>query len=191
VAQRELVERAAHGDRSAYEQLARDASGRLYRVAYRIVRDADVAQDVMQQTLIQIWRQLPTLRDPDRFEAWTYRLVIRAATDEVRRDRRRVTPIRLLRLDAEDGPAGMPAMGDDTGAVMDRDALDRAFLDLTADQRAAVVLRFYVGLTLDEIAHTLEVPAGTAASRLHYGIRLLRAALESADRLPGTEVHSA
>ena len=187
---RDLVERAAKGDRTAYELLARASAGRMYAVAFRIVRDADVAHDALQQALISMWRDLPSIRDPDRFEAWPYRLVVRAATDEVRRGRRQVTPVRLVRITDGSEADGIPSTFDAIGAVGDRDALERAIGQLTPDQRAAVVLRYYVGLSLDEIAEALVIPAGTAASRVNYGIRMLRASLEAADR-SAHEAHTA
>ncbi len=189
--QRDLVKRAATGDRTAYEVLARESAARLYAVAYRIVRDPDVAQDAMQQALIAMWRDLPALRDPDQFEAWIYRLVVRAATEEVRRGRRLKTPVRLIRITDNSDAEGPASTLDAIGAVGDRDALERAFCQLTPDQRAAVVLRHYVGLTLDEMAAALDIPTGTAASRVHYGIRVLRAALEAADRSATHEAHTA
>jgi DNA-directed RNA polymerase specialized sigma24 family protein len=85
---RELVERAATGDEQAFESLARLSSNRLFAIAWRILRDHHLAEDAVQQTLVTIWDELPRLRDPDRFEAWTYRLVVRAAMAEARRGRR-------------------------------------------------------------------------------------------------------
>ena len=188
---RELVERAAAGDRTAYEHLARSSAGQLYAIAFRIVRDADLAHDALQQALIAMWQDLPSLREPDRFDAWTYRLIVRAATEEVRRGRRRTVPVRLVRI-SDGSESDEPAATDDALlGIGDRDAIERAFAQLTADQRAAVVLRYYVGLTLDEIAVALAIPAGTAASRVHYGIRLLRASLEAADRTVSSEAYTA
>src|SRR6476661_214158 len=144
MADRDLVEAARAGDRSAYDVLARAIAPRLFRVAYRIVRDRDAAEDVMQQALIAVWRDLPTLRDPDGFEAWTYRLVVNAATSEVRRDHRRLARVHVLRLDDE-AEAGYDAgaLSNDLQLVHDRDALERAFRALTPDHRAVLVLRHY------------------------------------------------
>jgi RNA polymerase sigma-70 factor (ECF subfamily) len=191
VADRELVEAVRAGDRAAYEQLARAIAPRLFRVAYRIVHDRDAAEDVMQQALIAVWRDAPTLRDTDGFEAWTYRLVVHAATSEIRRDRRRRARVRVLRLDDGTDAAYDAAGPDELQLVHDRDALDRAFEALTPDHRAVVVLRHYSGLPIEAIAEALDIPFGTVASRLHYAMRSLRAALEAADRLGPREVHSA
>lgn len=174
--QRDLVERAARGDHAAFEALVRGASNRLYAIAYRILRDPYLAEDALQQVLVTIWDRLPRLRDPDRFDAWTYRLIVRTSTAEARRERRRA-PVRLLPDDADASPAP-----DAYRAVADRDELERGFRRLTPDQRAVLVLQHFAGLSLAEIADVLGIPAGTAASRLHYAARALRAALESDQR---------
>jgi len=185
----ELIRRAQRGDAAAYEEVARQVAPRLFRVAFRIARDADAAQDAMQQALIAIWRELPSLRDVEAFEGWTWRLITNAATTEMRRSHGRAGSIRLLRLD--DGADEEPRSPVEAArAVDDRDQLERAFARLTPDQRAVVVLRYYVGLSLDEIADALRIPYGTAASRMHYGMRALRAAIEAADAA-APEVHSA
>ena len=185
----ELIRWAQRGDTVAYEELARQVAPRLFRVAFRIARDADAAQDAMQQTLIAIWQGLPSLRDVDAFEAWTWRLITNAATTELRRSHGRAGSIRLLRLD-DDAEEKLRAPVEPTRAVGERDELERAFARLTPEQRAVVVLRYYVGLSLDEIADAVRIPYGTAASRMHYGMRALRAAIEAADAA-AAEVHSA
>jgi len=177
---RDLVEQAQRGDKDAYDILARAAAGRLYRVAQRITRDLDLAQDATQMALVAMWRELPRLRDPDRFEAWTYQLVVRHSLMELRSRRRRLTVTRDLATSS--GYRGEPAQADDSRAVADRDELERAFRRLTEEQRAVVVLRHYVGMTVAESAEALGVPVGTAASRLHYATRALRAALEANER---------
>jgi len=177
VDQRELVLRAAGGDHQAFDALVRAASNRLYGIAWRILRDQYLAEDALQQALMAIWNGLPKLRDPDRFDAWTYRLIVRAATAEARR--RGGTPTSpLLPDDAE--PSRAP---DEIRAVADRDALERGFSRITAEQRAVLVLQHYAGLSQAEIADVIGVPIGTAGSRLHYAARALRAAIEADSRL--------
>jgi RNA polymerase sigma-70 factor, ECF subfamily len=172
----ELVERARRGDRDAFEALVQLTSDRMYAIAARILRDADLAEDALQGALISAWKSLPTLRDPARFEAWLRRLLVHACYAEARRKRSWASNVRVLPVD---GPAGP----DDLISVADRDALDRAFQRLTVEQRAVFVLHHHVGLALVEIAETLGIPAGTARSRLHYATRTLRAAIE-ADAAP-------
>lgn len=182
----ELVERAAKGDQEAFASLAQASSGRLYAVAYRILRDPYLAEDAVQQTLITIWNELPRLRDPERFEAWSYRVVVRASTTEARRGRRAASTLRLLPDDADESPAP-----DAYGAVADRDRLDRGFKRLNADQRSVLVLHHYLGLTPVDMAEVLGIPVGTVGSRLHYATRALRAAIEADERAPSTEERSA
>jgi len=173
---RDIVERAMRGDREAFGVLAAHVSDRLYAIATRILRDSYLAEDALQGALIAAWRQLPNLRDPDRFEAWVRRLLVHACYAEARRRRSWTATVRIL---PADGPAGP----DDIVSVDDRDALDRAFRRLTLEQRAVFVLHHHVGLPLVEIAGTLGIPQGTARSRLHYATRTLRLAIE-ADAAP-------
>jgi len=177
VDQRELVRRAAGGDHEAFDALVRFASNRLYGIAYRILRDQHLAEDALQGALITIWNELPRLRDPDRFDAWTYRLVVRASTALARREGRGGPKTSLLPDDADAARAP-----DDFRAVVDRDQLERGFRRLTAEQRAVLVLQHYAGLTQAEIADVLGVPIGTAGSRIHYATRALRAAIEADTR---------
>ncbi len=173
---RDLVERARRGDREAFASLVHATSDRMYALASRILRDGDLAEDAMQGALITAWRQLPTLRDPDRFEAWVRRLLVHACYAEARRRRTWAAHVRILPVD---GPAGP----DELLSVVDRDVLDRVFRRLPVEQRAVFVLHHHLGLALTEIAETLEIPDGTARSRLHYATRTLRAAVE-ADAVP-------
>lgn len=176
---RVLVERAQAGDREAYEQLARAATRRLFVVASRILRDTDAAEDAVQATLIAIWRDLPGLRDPDRFDAWTYRLVVRQCQNVGRRERR--VGVRVVDLSAE-----VRSGADHVGDVALRDQLGRAFDGLSRDHRTVVVLHHLVGLPIAEIAEILDIPYGTVGSRLHHAMRALRASLEAAERAPAT-----
>jgi RNA polymerase sigma-70 factor (ECF subfamily) len=175
--ERSLVEQAQRGDREAFTRLAFELSDRLFAVAHRILRDFDSAGDALQVTLLRIWRDLPTLRDPSLVEAWAYRVVVRACHDELRKLRRQAPALHLLAVDgAEEDPAI---------SIADREQLDRAFRTLTVEQRAAIVLQYYRDLTMSEIAEVLQVPVGTVRSRLHYAKRALRSAIE-ADARPTT-----
>lgn len=170
-----LVELARQGDRAAYEELARGSADRLYAVAYQIVRDPDRADDAVQQALVAMWRELPSLRDPARFDGWAYRLVVRACLQDLRARRRvRVTPISADQV--------LAAHGDVAAESALRDQLDRALAALTPDHRAVIVLRHLAGLSIDELGEVLGIPRGTVASRLHHATRALRAAIEAGDR---------
>jgi RNA polymerase sigma-70 factor (ECF subfamily) len=177
----ELIGRAQGGDEEAFASLAVAAGDRLHAVAHRILRDIDLAEDATQQALLTVWRDLPQLRDPARFDAWSYRLLVRACYAEARRTRRWAPNLRLL-------PADVPSWADDSSSVADRDQLERGFRRLSIDHRAVVVLHHYLDMPVDEVAETLGVPAGTVRSRLHHAMRGLRAALEADARPTSREV---
>ena len=169
---RELVECAQRGDESAYAALAVRIGDRMYAAAHHILRDTGRAEDAAQQALIDIWRMLPQLKDPDRFQAWAYRIVVRAAYAEA--DRRRSWNLREAASTTERTFAP-----DHASRVADRDQLERGFRRLPVDHRAVVVLKHYAGLSNGEIAEALDIPEGTVRSRLYYSLKTLRAALEA------------
>jgi RNA polymerase sigma-70 factor, ECF subfamily len=177
----ELVIRAQHGDEEAFASLAVAVGDRLHAVAHRILRDIELAEDATQQALLAIWRDLPQLRDPARFDAWSYRLLVRACYAEGRRTRHWTPNMRLL-------PGNEPTQADGSSAVVDRDQLERGFRRLSIDHRAVVVLHHYLDLPLDRVADVLGIPAGTARSRLHHAMRGLRAALDADARPTAREV---
>jgi RNA polymerase sigma-70 factor (ECF subfamily) len=169
---RDLVEAARDRDREAYADLIRARGDRLYALAHRILRDIDRAEDALQEALVIAWRDLPGLRDPDRFDAWLHRLVVRACLVEAKRERRRVEHLRVLPLD-------LPHAGDEYRLVADRDQLDRGFRRLPPEQRALLVLRHFEGRDPAEIAEILDIPVGTVHSRLHHAHNAMRAALDA------------
>jgi RNA polymerase sigma-70 factor, ECF subfamily len=173
--QRALVDEARTGDREAFDALARSVGDVCMAIAFRILRDADRADDAVQAALITAWRELPTLRDLDRFEPWLHRILTRECYAEARRRGRWSTQVRLLAAPSQ------PESGE-ISAVNDRDQLDRAFRRLTIDQRSVLVFRHYVGLPLAEVADRLGIPLGTAKSRLHHATSALRASLEADER---------
>jgi RNA polymerase sigma-70 factor (ECF subfamily) len=168
----DLIGRAQRGDEEAFASLAVVMGDRLHRVAFRILRDLDLAEDATQQALLTIWRDLPQLRDPARFEAWSYRLLVRACYAEGSRTRHWHPDLRLVSADET-------AAVEELGSVVDRDLLERAFRRLSIDHRAVVVLHHYLDLPLDKVAETLGVPVGTVRSRLLRAMRGLRAAIEA------------
>jgi RNA polymerase sigma-70 factor (ECF subfamily) len=166
-----MVEAAQRGDHDAFEALAIGAADRLFGIARLILRDVHAAEDAVQEALVRIWRDLPRLRDPDRFDAWVHRILVNACVDQGRHRRRWSAEIQLVRSE--------PTTDDAIGSMADRDQLERGFRRLNPQQRAAVVLHYYLGLSVPEIAEILGVPSGTAKSRLHYATAAMRAALEA------------
>jgi RNA polymerase sigma-70 factor, ECF subfamily len=169
----ELIALAQRGDHEAFETLVRASYDHLYAVARRILRDPSLAEDAVQNALVRAWRDLRGLRDPDRFEAWLSRLLINACHDEGRRARRRPIEVAVLPIDRA-------ADGDAAAQLAERDAIERAFLRLSVEHRAALVLTHYLGYPAAEVAVICGVPIGTVYSRLHAGAAAMRAALEGA-----------
>jgi RNA polymerase sigma-70 factor (ECF subfamily) len=171
----DLVVRAQRGDKGAFTELAVGIADRYLAIARRILRDTALAEDATQQALFAIWQDLPQLKDPARFEAWSYRLLLRACYVESRKQRRWSPNMRLL-------TAREPHVGEGLNPVFDRDELEGGFRQLSIDHRTVVVLHHYLDLPLERIAEILDVPVGTVYSRLHYAMRALRAALDAASR---------
>jgi RNA polymerase sigma-70 factor (ECF subfamily) len=174
--QRELVERAIDGDQEAFASLVDASVDRLYAVATMILRDSDRAQDAVQDALVSAWRDVRALRDPDAWGPWLHRLTVWACYRVARKDRRR----NLVELKVV--PDLEPAHPFDVAAALaDRDLVERSMNDLTLDHRAVIVLRFYLDLSVDEVARILDIPPGTVKSRIHRGLAVLRAHMADPD----------
>jgi RNA polymerase sigma-70 factor, ECF subfamily len=165
-----LVQRAREGDEDAFTELVDLVGDRCYAIAYRILRDVDRAKDAVQQSFLLAWRELPRLRDAERFEVWLYRLLVNACYEEARRHKRWTTRVRALPMEGLTAP-------DPIVSIDDRDALERAFARLSPDHRAVFVMHHYSGLPLQTIAEVIGVPVGTVKSRLHHSVHNLRTAL--------------
>jgi RNA polymerase sigma factor (sigma-70 family) len=176
VDQRGLVARARGGDHDAFAELARDAVVRLDQAARLILRDAELARDAVQEGLIRAWRDLPKLRDPDRFDAWLYRLTVHACFDQTRRRRRHVIEVELTAVHA-------PSTPDSSHHQADRDQVDQVLRRLDERGRAIVVLHYFLGLPLTEVAATLGIPVGTVKSRLHRALGEMRVAIDAEPEL--------
>jgi len=168
VDQRGYVERARQGDHDAFAILIDVRLARLDAAARLILRDAELARDAVQDGLIRAWRDLPGLRDPDRFDAWLHRLIANACLDLARRRRRRPIEVELTAIHVAASP-------DLSGALADRELIDEALKRLDPGHRAVVALHFLLGMPLTDVATSLSIPVGTAKSRLHYALAIMRA----------------
>jgi RNA polymerase sigma-70 factor (ECF subfamily) len=173
--QRDLVQRAMGGDHDAFSALVAPEIDRLHGLAGLILRDASRAEDAVQEAMLRAWRDLPRLREPDRFMAWLRRLVVNASHDEGRRlgRRRRETAL---------GPDHHPATADAASTVADRDELGRGFRRLSEEERAVIAMRYYLDLPSGDAAAALGMREGTYRSKLHRALRTLNAALAAEAR---------
>ncbi len=168
-----LVRSAAGGDHDAFSALVGPRIPRLYGLAGLLVGDAGAAEDVTQEALLRAWRDLPRLRDPERFDAWLHRLVVNAAHDEGRRRRRRGHPVPI-------GRAAEPVMADGVDALAQRDELAAGFRSLSPPERAVLALRYYLDLSTADAARVVGVGEVAYRSRVHRALNKLRHAIGSA-----------
>ena len=156
----------------AFLRLADDHLDAAYRLARAILRNSTDAQDATHDAFEQAWRKWSTLRDPARFEPWFDRILVNTCRDRLRSAHRKA-----IDISAEVAIS----TGDPFAQAHDRDLLAEAIAGLSPEHRVVVALRFYRDLPVDEIASRLGIPAGTVQSRLHYALKRLHAALDTAN----------
>jgi RNA polymerase sigma factor (sigma-70 family) len=172
--QRDLVARARNGDLEAFAQLAKVSAPRLKGIANLILRDADRAEDAVQDALLLAWRDLRALRDTDAWDAWLRRLTVNACYKAAKKDRRRAR----IELHVAPNPAAVRVL-DESDEVADREWVLQELGRLDMDRRVVLVLHYYLDLPLPEVAEVLDIPYGTVASRLHRGLEQMREAMLS------------
>jgi RNA polymerase sigma-70 factor (ECF subfamily) len=172
---RDLVKRAQGGDLGAFEALASLSHSRLYRVAFGILRDTDRAKDATQQALVEIWKHIRGLRDPEAYDAWSYRIVVRECMRDAKRGDERA-------LDTEVETESPATAADPFRGVVHRDQLERGFRRISVEHRAILVMRYLLDLSYEDIAKALDISAGTVASRLSRALAAMRAELEADER---------
>lgn len=168
--QRELVEQARRGDHDAFAALVHGSIARLDTAARLVLRDPELARDAVQEALFRAWRDLRGLRDADRFDGWLYRLTVNACLDLDRRRRHRPIEVEITELHA-------PAVPDQTAWLADRAMVEAVMRRLDAGGRAIIVMHYFLGLPLTDVAAALRIPLGTAKSRLHRALEQMRAAV--------------
>lgn len=169
-----LVLAAQLGDRAAFQRLALRWNRRLEAHARRLLRDPEAARDAVQAAWLEIVRGLEGLRDPAAFPAWAYRIVTRRCAAVIggrRRDRATAAELAAEALSAPTPSAPQDVADDEAG-------LRAAVRALPSDQRAAIALHHFEGLSVAETAVALDVPAGTVKTRLMHARRKLKLALE-------------
>lgn len=170
------VARAQRGDLEAFSRLTAARTGPLLSAARLILRDEEAAADAVQDTLVQAWVDIKGLRDPARFDAWLHRMLVRLCLRAA--SRRRTGHVREIQAVIQ-MPTQTPDAQRDLAA---RDELERGLRRLPADQRAVLVVRYYLDLPLAECAEVLGVPIGTVQSRVNRALQAMRAGIEAEER---------
>ncbi len=172
--ERELILRAQHGERNAFNELIRMHAQGVRNVVYRMCGDAQIAEDAAQETFIQAWLHLSSYRPQTSLRSWLYRIAVNAATDMLRKEKR-ILPNALEDLHLQDpqlSPEALFFQEERTALVK------RAILALPEASRAVLVLREYEGMSYHEISSALSIPIGTVMSRLNYARKTLKDKLE-------------
>jgi RNA polymerase sigma-70 factor (ECF subfamily) len=177
----ELVARSVRGDLDSFNQLVLRWERPIYALAYRVIGREEDARDVCQETFLRAFRALSGFKGQAKFSSWLYRITLNLCRDWIRRERR--TPVLqapedvdLAELAAEREPVESI---EDVIARRDQSrAVARAMTALTGDQRTAIILKEYHGLTFQEIADLLHCPLSTVKTRLYQGLTVLRRELE-------------
>jgi RNA polymerase sigma factor (sigma-70 family) len=164
-----LVARAAAGDRDAFAALITPRVDRTLRTARAILGNDAEAHDAAQDALVAAWVNLLRLRDPSRFDAWLHRLLVNGCREVLRRRRRS----REIQVETDTVSADFVTGSLETASVK------AAFGRLSVDERTILLLHHLHGLPLDQVARHLDVPVGTAKSRLRHARRSLERALEA------------
>ena len=179
----ELVARSARGDAESFNQLIMRWERPIYALAYRVIGHEEDARDVCQETFLRAFRGIAAFKGQAKFSSWLYRIALNLCRDWIRRERR--TPVvqapegvDLTELVSERGPA------ESIEELVSRQDMNqlvaRAMRSLSDEQRTAVVLKEYQGLTFQEIADLLGCPLSTVKTRLYQGLTLLRRQLQEA-----------
>lgn len=185
----ELVARSIGGDTESFDQLIKRWEKPIFALAYRTIGREDDARDVVQETFLRAFRGLAGFKGQAKFSSWLYRIALNLCRDWIRRQRR--TPV----VQAPDGVDLVELAGEGEGverldeSVARRDlgrAVSRAMKVLPDEQRAAIVLKEYHGLTFQEIADLLGCPLSTVKTRLYQGLTVLRRELERSGIQSGT-----
>jgi RNA polymerase sigma-70 factor (ECF subfamily) len=182
----DLVRRAQAGEREAFDMLVERHLTEVYRLAMAIVGPGE-ARDLTQDTFVQAWVKLPSLRDANAFAPWLRRICVNTARNWLRAQRRRLQPASL------DADASLPDTVADRHPdfrvdIETRSLLQPAFERLSADQRAILALHYSLGLSIREAADALDVGVGTAKSRLNAALNVLRASIGAPEADAALEV---
>lgn len=176
----ESVRRLQQGDRSAFDELYGEYASPAIRTAYLITRSQSAAEDAVQEAFVQVLRKISRLRDVTAFRPWFYQIVVNAARRLARNGAAQLVPLDLAHHDKAD--ATLPAPDELAISGEEASLLRAAIGELNEAHRVPVYLRYYTGLSEQEIAQALDLPQGTVKSRLFNARKMLQQRLEGGKR---------
>lgn len=169
----EAVRRFLNGEEEAFGHIVRRWEKRIFNLAWRMVGNREDAQDIVQETFLSVFRSIRGLRDPGSFATWVYQIALNHC-----RARRRFRVVNVsLNNPGTDETVDRNALFSELPAQDRGDSLEtldiirKALAGLSEDHRSAIVLKEYMGLSLEEVASVMECPLSTAKSRLYHGLR--------------------
>jgi RNA polymerase sigma-70 factor (ECF subfamily) len=170
----EAVRRFLEGEEEAFNRIVRHWERKIYNLAWHMLGNREDAQDIVQETFLSVFRSIRSLREPGSFATWLYKITLNHC-----RARRKSRSSDLLALDLAFDRTGdtaapledIPAASNGSESMEALDIVRKALADLSEDHRTAIVLKEYVGLSLEELANVMNCPLSTAKSRLYHGLR--------------------
>lgn len=178
----ELVARSIEGDQDCFNQLIVRWERPIYGLAYRVIGREEDARDIVQDTFLRAFRALPGFKGQAKFSSWLYRIALNLCRDWIRRERRAPVVQPPEGTDAVDMADAQAAPVESVEELVSRRELSRAvaqaMAELPEEQRTAILLKEYHGLTFQEIADQLGCPLSTVKTRLYQGLSVLRRRLE-------------
>jgi RNA polymerase sigma-70 factor, ECF subfamily len=169
----EAVRRFIEGEEEAFSPIVRRWEKKIYNLAWRMVGNREDAQDIVQDTFLSVFKSVKGLRDPGSFTTWLYQIALNHC--RAKRRSRSSGPSVIDAGPDQTGDEGVPYSripAEDRGDLLEtRDIIQKALAGLSEDHRSAIVLKEYVGLSLEELANVMECPLSTAKSRLYHGLR--------------------
>ena len=184
----ELVARSRGGDLDSFNQLVLRWERPIYALAYRVIGREEDARDVAQETFLRAFRALGGFKGQAKFSSWLYRITLNLCRDWIRRERRsNIAPVPegvdIVELAGEATPT--QTIEDLVARKQLGEAVAKAMALLPEEQRTAIILKEYHGLTFQEIADLLDCPLSTVKTRLYQGLTVLRRHLQHAERRQG------
>ncbi|MBP1608141.1 MAG: rpoE 4 [Acidobacteria bacterium] len=172
--QEAVVSRFLNGDDDAFDLLVEQWDKKIYNLAWRFLGNREDAQDVVQETFLSVYKSIRTLREPRSFATWLYRIALNHCRSRWRKQGSDLSLDEAISTDSRDGEEGtrLQLIGESKRDLLEVvDIIQKALMGISEEHRTAILLKEYMGLSLEEVAGIMECPLSTAKSRLYHGLR--------------------